>query len=141
MYRRSPEVLIGTVKTILLKQTRYDMRVRPLLVPIATALALAFFPALGGAASDAYVKITAPADGAKLDGMELTRLAYEVKPGPKGDHVHVYIDSKEVGILRQLKGTYTLESLAPGERTLCVKVVNKAHVPIGVEQCIKVRVE
>ena len=105
---------------------------------LAVCLAL---PALPGAAADAYVKITAPGNGAKLDGMELTKLAYEVRPGPKGDHVHVYIDGKEVGILRQLKGNYTLESLAPGDRTLCVKVVNKGHVPIGVEQCVKVRVE
>ena len=115
------------------------MRYLPL--PIAAALALALCPAYAGAAADAYVKITSPKNGARIDGMELTRLAYEVKPGPKGDHVHVYTDGKEVGILRQLKGTYTLETLAPGERTLCVKVVNKAHVPIGVEQCIKVHVE
>ena len=108
---------------------------------IAAAAALSLFPALAGAAADAYVKITSPKNGAKLDGMELIRLAYEVKPGPKGDHVHIYTDGKEVGILRQLKGTYTLETLAPGERTLCVKVVNKAHVPIGIEQCIKVHVE
>lgn len=124
-----------------LKQARYDRAMPPLLIRIATALALVLCPALAGAASDAYVKITAPADGAKVDGMELTRLAYEVKPGPKGDHVHVYVDGKEVGILRQLKGAYTLESLAPGPRAICVKVVNRAHVPIGVEQCIKVRVE
>ena len=108
---------------------------------IAAVLALSLCPALTGMAADAYVTITSPKDGAKVDGMELTRLAYEVMPGPKGDHVHVYTDGKEVGILRQLKGTYTLETLAPGERTVCVKVVNKAHVPIGVEQCIKVHVE
>jgi hypothetical protein len=98
-------------------------------------------PAMPAAAAGAYVKITAPADGARLDGMELSRLAYEVSPGPKGDHVHVYVDGKEVGILRALKGGYTLEALAAGQRTLCVKVVNKAHVPVGIEQCIKVRVE
>jgi uncharacterized protein YfaP (DUF2135 family) len=105
---------------------------------LALTLALAALPAQ---AAEAYVKITAPADGARLDGMELSRLAYEVSPGPKGDHVHVYVDGKEVGILRALKGGYTLEALAAGQRTLCVKVVNKAHVPLGIEQCIKVRVE
>jgi hypothetical protein len=31
--------------------------------------------------------------------------------------------------------------MAPGPHTLCIKVVNKAHVPIGVEQCVKVNVE
>lgn len=92
-------------------------------------------------AADAYVKITAPKDGAKLDTMDLAKLVYEVSPGPKGDHVHVYVDGKEVGIVRQLKGSYTLETLSPGQRAVCIKVVNKAHVPIGVEQCIKVKAE
>jgi hypothetical protein len=109
-------------------------------LPLALLLSLALAPAPAGAA-EAFVKITAPAEGAKLDSMALTKLAYEVRPGPKGDHVHVYVDGKEVGILRQLKGSYTLETLAPGGRSICVKIVNKAHVPIGVEQCVKVAVE
>ncbi|MDH5535561.1 MAG: hypothetical protein OEZ08_08335 [Betaproteobacteria bacterium] len=110
------------------------------ILSLALPLSLALTPAPGEAA-EALVKITAPAEGAKLDSMALTKLVYEVRPGPKGDHVHVYVDGKEVGILRQLKGSYTLEALAPGSRSICVKVVNKAHVPIGVEQCVKVAVE
>jgi hypothetical protein len=93
------------------------------------------------AAEELGVRITAPVDGARLDGMDLTRLVYEVRPGPKGDHVHVYVGGKEIGILRQLKGSYTLEPLPAGAQDLCIKVVNKAHVPIGVEQCVKVVVE
>ncbi|MEO6986234.1 MAG: hypothetical protein ABI155_12900 [Paralcaligenes sp.] len=89
----------------------------------------------------AFVKIISPVDGAKLDAMEQTKLVYEAGRGPTGDHVHVYVDGKEVGILRQLSGSYTLETLASGPRNICVKVVNKAHVPIGVEQCVKVTVE
>ncbi|HEX2531892.1 MAG TPA: hypothetical protein VHK70_10565 [Burkholderiaceae bacterium] len=89
----------------------------------------------------AYVKITSPADGAKVDSMDLVKLVYEVSPGPKGDHAHVYVDNKEVGILRQLVGTYPLESLPAGRHNLCIKVVNKAHVPIGVGQCLNVTVE
>jgi len=112
----------------------------PKRLPLAFLLALALAPAAAGAA-EAFVRITAPAEGAKLDSMDLAKLAYEVVPGPKGDHVHVYVDGKEVGILRRLKGSYTLETLTPGQRTLCVKVVNKGHVPIGVEQCVKVTVE
>lgn len=103
---------------------------------------LLFAPVVAPAASDkAYVKIISPVAGAKLDAMAQTKLVYEAVPGPRGDHVHVYVDNKEVGILRQLKGSYTLETLAPGTRNICVKVVNKAHVPIGVEQCVKVNVE
>ena len=61
------------------------------------------FPILGAAllacaqfslAEEASVKITAPADGAKLDAMAQNKLVFEVMPGPKGDHVHLYVDTK-----------------------------------------------
>lgn len=88
-----------------------------------------------------FVNITAPAEGAKLDAMEQNKIIYEVSPGPRGDHVHAYVDGKEVAILRALKGSYTLETLSPGKRNICVKVVNKGHTPIGVEKCVDVVVE
>ena len=90
--------------------------------------------------SQGSVKIQSPANGATLDALGENRLVYEVEPGPRGDHVHVYVDNKEVGILRKLKGSYLLESMATGKRNICVKVVNKAHVPIGIEQCVQVTV-
>lgn len=85
--------------------------------------------------------ITSPADGATLDGMDENRVTYEVVNGPRGDHAHLYIDNKEVAILRKAKGSYPLETLSSGKRSLCVKVVNKAHVPIGIEHCIQVTVK
>jgi len=87
------------------------------------------------------VRITAPLDGATIDAMDENRLVYDVDPGPHGDHVHVYIDNREAGILRKLKGSYLLESLSPGKHSLCIKVANKAHVPVGIEQCVKVTVK
>jgi hypothetical protein len=108
------------------------------LAPAALGLLLAF-PATGLA--EGKVTITSPAAGATLDAMDENKLVYEVDPGPRGDHVHVYVDDKEVGILRQLKGSYTLETLSSGKRDICVKVVNKAHVPVGVEQCVQVSVK
>lgn len=110
-----------------------------LIYPILGAALLACAPA--GFAADASVKITSPADGAKLDAMAQNKLAYEVIPGPKGDHIHLYVDGKEEAILRQLKGSYALETLAPGKHNICVKVVNKGHTPIGVEQCLMVMAE
>lgn len=111
------------------------MKRRTVLASGVLALALAQ-PAL----AQGSVKILAPANGARLDALDENRLVYEVVPGPRGDHVHVYIDGKEVGILRKLKGSYLLESMAAGKRDICIKVVNKAHVPIGVEQCVQVTV-
>lgn len=92
-------------------------------------------------ASEGKVTITSPASGATLDAMDENKLVYDVDPGPRGDHVHVYVDGKEVGILRKLKGSYTLEALSAGKRDICVKVVNKAHVPVGIEQCVQVTVK
>lgn len=103
------------------------------------ALALGLFPAL--ALAQGKVTITSPAEGATLDAMDENQLVYAVDPGPRGDHVHVYVDNQEVGILRKLKGSYPLESLSSGQRNICIKVVNKAHVPVGVEQCVRVAVK
>ena len=88
-------------------------------------------------AEDASVMISSPANGAKV-GTSGIKVAYDVMTGPKGDHVHFYVDDKEVKVLRQLKGTYTVDSLTAGEHTLCIKIVDKGHTPIGVEKCIKV---
>jgi hypothetical protein len=108
----------------------------------SAALLLGFFLATPMTAlGQGKVQITSPADGATLDAMDENRLVYDVDPGPRGDHVHVYIDNKEVGILRKLKGSYLLESLDAGKRNLCVKVVNKAHVPVGIEKCVQVTVK
>ncbi len=108
------------------------------LAPLALGLSLAF-PTAG--MGQGKVMITSPADGATLDAMAENRLVYEVDPGPRGDHVHVYVDDKEVGILRQLKGSYLLDTPSAGKHNVCVKVVNKAHVPVGVDKCVQVTVK
>lgn len=113
---------------------RWAWGVCPCVLAISVALAAA-------PAGEGYVKILAPADGARVQRMKPATLVYEANPGARGEHVHVYVDGREVGILRRLKGSYTLKPLSPGQRTVCIKVVNRAHVPIGVEQCIKLTVE
>jgi hypothetical protein len=114
------------------------MNAKPYFAPLALGILLAFpLTALG----QGKVQITSPASGATLDAMSENALVYDVDPGPRGDHVHVYVDGKETGILRKLKGSYMLETLSPGKRDICVKVVNKAHVPVGIEQCVQVTVK
>jgi hypothetical protein len=89
-------------------------------------------------AEDASVTISAPADGATVSASAPTKVTYSVVPGPKGDHVHLYVDDAEAAILRQLKGSTTVDALKPGPHTLCIKVVDKNHTPIGVDKCVKV---
>ncbi len=91
-------------------------------------------------AQNTSVKITSPADGALLDAAAPNAVVYEVMPGPHGDHVHLYVDNKEVAILRQAKGSHALTRLSPGKHDICIKVVNKAHTPVGADQCVKVSV-
>lgn len=93
------------------------------------------------AEEEAAVTILSPEDGATLDMMAQNRVQYAVVPGPRGDHVHFYVDGDESAVLRQLKGSYLLGSLTEGRHTLCIKVVNKNHTPIGIERCIKVTME
>lgn len=97
-------------------------------------------PAAAARSEEGKVTILAPEAGAVLTGTGAHQLQYNVAPGPNGEHIHVYVDDKEVGVLRTLKGSYPLEGLASGARTICIKVVNKAHTPVGVDGCVKVNV-
>jgi hypothetical protein len=116
------------------------MNIQPLFSGMILALSFTLLSPFV-AAGEPYAKITYPHDGDKLGATSRKQIDYEVDPGPRGDHIHLYVDNKEAAILRKLAGSHTLESMAPGPHTLCIKVVNKAHVPIGVEQCVKVNVE
>ncbi|MBN8464714.1 MAG: hypothetical protein J0M01_18155, partial [Dechloromonas sp.] len=75
-------------------------RIRP-----AALLALTLAFPLTAVAQEGSVSISAPADGAKLQAAADNRVTYEIMPGPKGDHSHLYIDGKEIAVLRELKGS------------------------------------
>jgi hypothetical protein len=92
-------------------------------------------------AQDAMVTISSPAEGAKLAATAPLEIVYDVTPGPRGDHTHLYVDGNEAAVLRQLKGSHKLEPLAAGPHELCIKVVNKNHTPIGVDKCVKLDVQ
>jgi hypothetical protein len=111
---------------------------RKILVLACLLTAFAVPPA---SAADSTIEITSPADGAKLDAMEQNRIEYSVTLGSGADHIHVYVDGKEAALLRQVKGSYTMETLTLGDHDVCIKLVNKNHTPIGVQRCIKVSVE
>ena len=104
-------------------------------------LVLASIAASVATAAETKIEISSPADGAKLDATEQSKLDYNVTLGSGADHIHVYLDGKETALLRQMKGSYTMETLSPGNHAICIKIVNKNHTPIGAERCIKVEVE
>lgn len=92
-------------------------------------------------AADASVAISSPADGAKISPETIVDVVYEVSMGDKGDHTHLYLDDNESLTLRGLKGRHSLGTLSPGRHEICIKVVNKAHTPIGAQECIIIGVE
>ena len=96
--------------------------------------------AAAAADAEGHVRIKAPAEGAVFERTSGIRLAYDAAPGAKGHHVHVYLDGTEHGIIRQLRGVYRFPSLSPGRHEICVKVVNRAHVSTGVQDCVTVTV-
>jgi hypothetical protein len=96
------------------------------------------FGLTGPAYSDeGSVTISSPADGSKLTGSS-AKIVFDVAPGSKGEHVHVYVDGEEVGRLHQLKGSYTVDKLSVGKHWLCIRVVDKGHTPVGLEKCVSV---
>ena len=97
--------------------------------------------ALPAVAAEAKIDITSPADGARLDAKAQSKLAYEITLGGGGDHVHLYVDGKQVGLLRQTKGSHALDPLMPGKHEICARMVDKNHTPVGVQRCIKVTAE
>ena len=102
---------------------------------------LASLAALPALAAEAKIDISSPVEGAKLDAKAQNKLDYDVTLGDGGDHIHVYVDGKQVALLRRMKGSYTLDPMAKGTHEICIKMVNKNHTPIGVNRCIKATAE
>lgn len=90
---------------------------------------------------EASIKILSPLDGETLFRSAKNRINFEASPGLTGDHIHLYIDDKDPVVLHQLNGNYTFPKLEAGNRDICLKLVDKNHTPIGVDKCVKVKVE
>jgi hypothetical protein len=93
-------------------------------------------------ANEKSVTITAPINKSKISGTS-TKIAFDVvpvPPMPKADHVHLFVDGERVAQMRTLKGTHEVDKLTVGRHWLCVRVVDKAETPVGLEKCVEVNV-
>jgi hypothetical protein len=95
---------------------------------------LANEPEFGNAA----IIISAPADGAVLPAFQPVKISYQVTPGSKGDHAHLYIDKFRAGMMHQLAGDYEIKMLHPGMHKIRIEIVTKDHHHIGVGKEITV---
>jgi len=92
-------------------------------------------------AEEASVTITAPANGSTVTTSDKIDVEYHVTPSSKGDHVHLYVDNKEIAVLRKKQGIHTIEPVSAGKHAICIKIVNKAHTPIGIQACTNISVQ
>jgi len=111
-------------------------------ISTATALLLAMgWVSTALAQATGSAKLVSPVEGAVLDPTQPIQVVYEVTPGPKVDHIHLYVDGKETAVLRENRGSHAMPALSQGPHEICVKAVTRAHVPTGIEQCNKVTVQ
>lgn len=101
----------------------------PLVLALATGQALA---------ADGKITINSPANGAMVSTTAKLPVSYEAELGPKGDHLHIYVDDKRIDVLRQLKGSTELEVLKPGKHKICLTENTKWHMSTGLETCVEV---
>lgn len=99
------------------------------------AILAASAPAPVAMAEESLVTLIAPADGDKLAAGQKLKAEYEMKPGTKANHVHLFVDGAEVGTAHKLKGSFGYGPLPAGEHKVCVAPVNKGHAAIGGQSC------
>jgi len=90
----------------------------------------------GSALAGPSISILSPKDGAKLDSMAQNTLRYRTADFPPGARVTVYMDGTEVSILPPDRGSYIMETLAPGRHRICVKAIDKTEHAIAPPRCI-----
>ena len=110
------------------------------LKPLALLFSLNLYIPLGLAAT-AEISITQPVGGTQFKSGSKIEVSFEATPGPKGDHVHLYLDDRKPVVLQQLKGSHTLDDVASGKHGLSARIVDKEHAEIGVQDCVIFRVE
>jgi hypothetical protein len=88
-----------------------------------------------------YIKILSPANGSRINARTPVVISYDVTLAPGGNHIHFYVDNHFKGLTHELKGSFSLGTMAPGIHTICIKEATVAHVLIGVNRCITVTVK
>lgn len=82
------------------------------------------------------ITIISPKEGATLSSGQGNRLEYNVKLGPNGNHLHVYVDDMDPIVDRNVSGcpcSIDLPDLAPGKHKIAVKEATASHVLTGLQ--------
>ena len=92
------------------------------------------------ASESGTVRITSPEDGASLPAGEPLKVEFVAALGFKGRHVQLQLDEREPVVLDNREGSHSFSDLGPGEHTVRVALLNRAHVDLGVEDSITVTI-
>ncbi len=84
------------------------------------------------------INITSPVEGATLNITAVNKVDYSIKLSGAGDHAHIYMDDRRMGMLRNMQGSFTIDYLDPGKREICIKIVGGNHMPIDAGKCVTV---
>ncbi len=53
----------------------------------------------------------------------------DIDKGSRGDHIHFYLDGKNLGVVRSTK--YMIKGLAKGKHNVAARLASKSHVELG----------
>ncbi len=90
------------------------------------------------------ITILSPRDGATLSSGMGNKLEYNVKLGPTGNHLHVYVDNQDPIVDRNVSGcpcSIDLPDLSPGKHSIVVKEATAGHVLTGLQSGVTVTVK
>lgn len=94
--------------------------------------------------STGSITITSPADNAVLQSATGNKLDFNVRLGPNGNHVHIYVDDQAPIVFRDVSHcpcSLDLPKLSPGKHTIVVKEATSSHAMTGVQGSVTATVK
>jgi hypothetical protein len=90
------------------------------------------------------ITISSPANDAVLQSASVNKLEFNVKLGPNGNHVHIYIDDQAPIVYRDVSHcpcSIDLPKLSSGKHTIVVKEATSGHAMTGVQGSVTATVK
>jgi len=90
------------------------------------------------------ITITSPADNAVLQSGTGNKLDFNVRLGPNGNHVHIYVDDQNPIVFRDVSHcpcSIDLPKLSPGKHIIVVKEATSSHAMTGVQGSVTATVK
>lgn len=89
-------------------------------------------------AEEGKVTLLSPLEGAEVSIDKPITVSFEAVWGPKGNHLHLYLDDHRVDVIRQNKGSEDIRIAKPGKHEICLEIESSWHFSTGVKQCVTV---